>query len=216
MNAVVFDFDGTIADSFNVIVEIAYELTKREQLADINHALEMRLNHQSLNQTAKLLKIPRWQWPWLLNRGRKIMARDLHKIPLIKGMDEVFKQLKANHYELFVVSSNSKANVERFLAEKELAGYFQNISGGVGLFDKSRAIKRLMRDNKLKNDSIIYVGDEVRDIVAAKQLNIPCIAVGWGYNSEALLARYSPTVLVNSPTQLVDAISECEKYKSAS
>lgn len=211
MRAVIFDFDGTLADSFTIVVKIAYDLTKHEQLADINRALEMRRQHQGLTQAAKELNIPRWRWPSLLRRGRKIMSHEIHKVPLVSGMDEVLKRLNAENYEMFIISSNSRSNVEHFLAAKGIAGYFKNVYGGSGLLDKARVIKRVLKANNLKPDAVIYVGDEVRDIVAAKQVNMPCIAVSWGYNSEELLLRYSPTILARDPMQLANVISEWGK-----
>jgi HAD superfamily hydrolase (TIGR01549 family) len=208
MRAVIFDFDGTLADSFSSVIAIAYKLTKREQLADLNHVQTMRNANVGLIQAVRLLKIPKWQWPWLLQRGRQYMAREIHKIPLFPGIEEVLARLKRENYEMYIITSNSAANVDRFLTEKGLLPYFKKVYGGSGLFDKAKILKKVMKEQGLDPSSTVYVGDEVRDIEATKKLNMPCIAVAWGYNSEDLLLQHSPMVIARSPKQLENIIVE--------
>lgn len=202
MRAVIFDFDGTLADSFTAVIDIAHRLTKREQLADPGHVKAMRDQNMGLRQAIRSLRIPRWQWPWLLRRGRRLMSHEIHFIPLFPGMAEVLAKLNTEKIELFIISSNSRANVNRFLSEKGISSYFKKVYGGVALFDKARVIKRVLKDNRLSIKSTLYIGDEVRDVEAAKQLDLPMVAVTWGYNSEALLLNHSPTIMAHNPKQL--------------
>jgi phosphoglycolate phosphatase len=204
--AVIFDFDGTIADSFATVIAIAHKLTRRPQLADIEYVKVMRNKHMGLKHAVLSLNIPRWHLPWLVSRGRRIMSQNIHVIPVFSGIGEVLKKLNQEHYQLFIVTSNSKRNVERFLSEKGLQPYFKKVYGGASLFGKGRLIKKVLSDNSLKPDSAIYVGDEDRDIVMAQQYNLPVIGVTWGYNSEDLLRKHQPTDIVRTPNQLFDAI----------
>lgn len=206
MRAVIFDFDGTIADSFSAVMDIAYRLTNKEQLADINNVQAMRNNHTGLREAIKMLDLPRWRVPWLLKKGRSIMAKDINGVPLFEGMNETLSRLASAKYELFIVTSNSTHNVERFLTIRGILPYFKGVYGGAGLFKKQSLIKRVLRLNALNPSDTIYVGDEVRDIEAAKSLNMPIIAVSWGYNTEQLLLQHSPTVLARTPKQLADVI----------
>lgn len=208
MRAVIFDFDGTIADSFATVIGIAYKLTKRPELADLTQMERMKANNVGLRQAVKNLNIPRWHSLWLLPRGRILMSRQIHQIPLFTGMDQVLKELAAQKFELYIVSSNSTANVERFMLEKGLLPYFKRVYGGAGLFDKARLIKKVLKAENLAPSTVVYVGDEVRDIEASKQVGMPCVAVAWGYNSADLLIKYSPTVIVRSPKQLLNVLSQ--------
>ena len=208
MRAVIFDFDGTIADSFSSVITTIYKLTSREQLADLKHVQSMRDNNVGLVQAARELRIPKWKWPWLVHRGRKMLSKEIYKISLFDGMNEVLEKLKAENYELYIITSNSTPNVERFLSEKGILPYFKKVKGGTGLFDKAKAIKKLMKQQNLDPSTTVYVGDEVRDIEATKQINMPCIAVSWGYNSERLLLEHSPMVIARTPQQLSNVIIE--------
>lgn len=211
MRTVIFDFDGTIADSMGTVVAIAYELTKLEQLSSLEKVTWLKDNNVSLVKTIKSFNIPKRQWPWLLRRGRLMMAKQIHKVPLFPGMEEVLRELRREKYQLIIISTNSKSNVERFLVDKELQVYFDKIYGGAGLFDKAKIIKRVLKEEGLAPESAIYVGDEVRDIVASQQVNVPCVAVSWGYNNESLLVQYSPTAIARTPSQLLSFILEWGK-----
>ena len=206
MRAVIFDFDGTIADSFAAVMDIAYRVTKKAELADINNIHAMRNQHIGLREAIKLLDIPRWQGAWLIKKGRNIIAKDIHAVPLFEGMEEALARLNQAKYDLYIVTSNSTRNVERFLASRGLAGEFKKVYGGAGLFKKSRLIKRVLKSNRLSHETTVYVGDEVRDIEAARLVEMPVIAVSWGYNTEQLLLQHQPTVLARTPQQLTDII----------
>ncbi len=211
MRAVIFDFDGTIADSFNTVVAIAYYLTKNQQLADVDRVGWMRDNNMGLAQAIKNLNIPKWKWPWLLARGRRLMAQQIHQVPVFAGVEDVLKALRSEKFQMLIISSNSRSNVEKFLLEKGLLPYFDKVYGGAGLFSKAKIINKLLKLEQLKPDEVIYVGDEVRDVMAAKQAGIPCIAVSWGYNSHDLLATSGPTFVVDSPAQLQKEVIEWGK-----
>lgn len=122
-------------------------------------------------------------------------------------MEEALFKLYSENYDLYIITSNSKKNVERFLGEKGILTYFRRVYGGAGLFNKQRLIKKVLKNSRLDAESTIYVGDEVRDVVAAKALNMPVIAVTWGYNSEQLLLTYQPTIIVRRPEQLSRVIA---------
>jgi len=208
MRAVIFDFDGTIADSFPVVIAIAYHLTKKPELANYHDLEYMKTNNPGLMQLLKKLNIPKWQWPWLLLEGRKMMTKEMHLITIFPGIEELLKELKKQSYKLYIITSNSKANVEQFLILKGILPYFDNVYGGASLFDKAKLIKKVIKAESIEPSSAVYVGDEVRDIVAAKQVNMPCIAVTWGYNTEDLLMQYSPMVVARTPKQLENILVE--------
>lgn len=211
MRTVIFDFDGTIADSFDTVIAIAYKLTKRPELADIEYVKRMKADNVGLREAIKRLNIPKWKQLYLLQRGRSMMGRQIHQIPTFMQIDDTLKVLKENNFKLYIISSNSSANIERFLLEKGLLSYFAGVYGGAGLFNKSKLINKILSQENLKAEASVYVGDEVRDILAAKEVNMPCIAVSWGYNSLDLLVQYAPMVIARNPKQLEKILLEWDK-----
>jgi phosphoglycolate phosphatase len=206
MRAIIFDFDGTIGDSFKVFVEVAYDITGRDQLVQPEQI--ERLRKLRLLDVVQEMKIPRWRWPFLLYQGRRKLAKRLHEIQVFPGMDGVLSKLKKDRYELFIMSSNSTRTIEKFLVEHGLGDYFGKVYGGVGLLGKAKALHRIMRENKLAATDAIYVGDEPRDIDAAKRVGMASVAVGWGFNVPELLSEHAPMVVVRKPEQLLNVLEE--------
>lgn len=203
--AVIFDFDGTIADSLMLVITIFRELTgwqggrTPEEIS--------RLRRLPLSKVIKEVHIPLYQVPSLLVRGRKMMAHRITEVPLVEGMTEVIKTLHEQDYRLLVMSSNSTQNVERFLRFHGLNKYFSGVYGGVGLLNKASSLRRITRQNHIDRALCVYVGDEHRDIEAAHKVPVRCIAVSWGYNDPALLRAHKPFALAQHPSEILAALT---------
>ena len=77
---------------------------------------------------------------------------------------------------------------------------------GHGIFGKDKAIKEVIKKYKFTANELIYIGDETRDIEAAKKSKVKVIAVGWGFNSPEVLIAHQPDFFVETPRELVEAI----------
>src|SRR5581483_8272074 len=135
---IIFDFDGTIADSFEVVLSIFYELTGREHFTDAQIVEYRKLPLKKIGRKAG---ISLSQVPMLLVKGRALMVHRMHDVKPIPGMDEALQALQAMGWRLMVISSNSRQNVEEYLREYKMDGYFERVYGGVGLFGKSIALR---------------------------------------------------------------------------
>ena len=90
-----------------------------------------------------------------------------------------------------ILTSNSSQNVKEFLKNHQLDVF--DFTHSVSKFwGKSSGLKRLIRKYKLKPDHLLYIGDEIRDLEAAKKAGIRFAAVTWGYNSSKALKACHP------------------------
>lgn len=206
MKAIIFDFDGTIGDSFKVMLEIAHKITHLDQLVMPEEIVRFR--KLKMIDVANELKVPKWQWPFLLIRGRRQMKLRMQEVLPFPGISDALLTLKKDRYQLFIMSSNSKSNIEHFCAEHGLLGCFDQIYGGISMLGKTAALRRILKQNHLQAKEVIYVGDEPRDIDAATHVGMPCVGVSWGYNDPSLLAEHSPMVVVSTPKQLLNVLEE--------
>ncbi|MBC7546279.1 HAD hydrolase-like protein [Candidatus Saccharibacteria bacterium] len=206
MKVIIFDFDGTIANSFQLIAEISHELAKRPGLVSDAEMSQMRT--LSLVQVARNFNIPKWKWPYMIHRGKYLMTKRINQVEPFPGIAEILQTLYNERYVLVIVSSNSKKNIERFLVQHGIGNNFDQIYGGVGLYGKARVLRKILRRNNIAATEAMYIGDEIRDVEAAKQVNMPCIAVGWGFNTPEMLAAHAPTIVVRQPKQLLSVIEE--------
>ena len=200
MKTVIFDFDGTLVDSFKVAIEVAHELTHRSILVQPEEIV--RLRQLRLLDVARELKLPRWQWPFLLIRGRRMMTKRLDEVLPFADMPAVIKDLHSKGYNLLVMSSNSQVNVQRVLDNRSLSQYFSYIKGGIGLMGKSKGLRELIRQENLDIANCIYVGDEPRDVEGSRKVGMLCVSVTWGFNAPELLRDHHPLAVVDTPQQL--------------
>ena len=205
---IIFDFDGTIADTLDALVSITNRLAVEFGYKPITQeelALFKTLNSR---QIIKHSGISIFQLPFLVRKVKAELNKEIRTLSFIPGIKEVLIELKNQGNSLGIITSNSKENVITFLSEKNLQYLFDFIYSGTKLFGKSKVINKFLKQENIKPEAVIYVGDEIRDIEAARRSEIKVIAVSWGFNSEQVLAEQNPDYLIQNPAELIDAIRE--------
>lgn len=197
-----FDFDGTLVKSmdaaFNAFERVGPELGCKSFTRDA--LLAMRGLH--VRDVIREMGIPFYRVPRLATRMRKAMRTELMQTPPVAGMAETLELLAGQGHRLGILSSNAPDSVREYVALHGLTG-FSFIVGGASLLKKQSALRTLLRRQRLRPDELIYVGDEVRDIEAARAAGIRCAAVVWGYNSAHRLALEAPDYLIEHPSELL-------------
>ena len=202
---IIFDFDGTIADSFDSVVKIFERLTGNKQMTtqDIDE-----LRKFPLREVAKKLGVSVWKAPFLLYRGRYLMTAQIKHLHSFPELPKVIDKLHEEGHELFVLTSNSTRNVKKFLKYHHLYNKFVEVRGGVGLFGKAKAITRLLKRNSLDIKDCIYIGDETRDIESAKEIGMRVISVSWGFADRQSLQNHNPTAIADIPEDIIRILEE--------
>lgn len=198
---VIFDFDGTIASTLSSYIKIYNILAKGHKLRPIKKSDLPKLKNLPPQKIISLLNISLLQLPMLFLEGRKLMSKFENKINPVSGIKKVLAKI-AKKYKLIILTSNSKKYVERFLATHNM-NYFSEVVSELNIFGKDHALKKLLTKYDLKRQNVLYIADEVRDIVACKKAGIDIACVIWGFNSSAILKKESPTYLVDSPEKLL-------------
>jgi phosphoglycolate phosphatase len=198
--AVIFDFDGTIADTFKISIGIFEKMTKRDEVfsdEEIEHLRGLTGLH-----VLKELHIKPWLVPFMLIRGRSMMRRSLPSIAVFEGIKPLIAELYESGVPLYITSSNSTGNILEFLREQGMDQYFIRVYGNVSVFGKARVLRRVISGNKLDPARVTYIGDETRDVEAAKHVGIRCVSVTWGFNTAGLLKTHDPDAIANTPAEL--------------
>jgi phosphoglycolate phosphatase len=206
--SLVFDFDGTIADTLGETRRIFNELAPDYGIRNVEaHELEA-LRHLSLKQILSELNIPKRKVPSIIARGTGMMRANIDRLQLIAGMREALNELR-NHTESFgILTSNSTANVEVFLRNHGIRDLFEFVSSTSKLTGKARHLRAIRKTFSLRHEEMLYVGDELRDVKAAQKANIPHAAVTWGFNSRESLANANPTHLLDSPEEFLRIMAD--------
>ena len=143
-----------------------------------------------------------------MRRIRRELQKDLQYIHLFPQIQEVLERFKNQGYSLYIITSNSRENVIQVLQKYEILHWFDRIDSASTLFGKSRYIKKILKLENLQPQQALYVGDETRDIQAAKKAKIKIVAVSWGFNSTEVLSRHHPDALIDHPQELVEAVNK--------
>lgn len=185
----IFDFDGTLADSFPWFCGVVNQLADEHGFRRIEeHEIEALRGHAA-RQIVGHLGVPAWKLPRIARRMREHMARDIGHITSFPGVDRLLQGLAGRGVRLAIVTSNSAANVRQVLGP-ESSALIQHYACGASIFGKRPKLREVLRGSGVPAAEAISIGDEIRDLEAARAEGIAFGAVAWGYtNPEALRAQ---------------------------
>jgi phosphoglycolate phosphatase len=206
---IIFDFDGTIADTLEALVSIANRLAIEFDYIQITANELTLLRNLTSREIIRYSGVSLLKIPFLVKKVKSELKNKITELEPISGVKEALIELNQQGYSLGVITSNSHENVTKFLKFHNLNYLFEFIYSGVTIFGKTTIINNVLRQKQLKPQTVIYVGDETRDIEAAKKANIKVIAVSWGFNSPEALAKQNPDFLIHHPSELLDVVKHC-------
>ncbi|WP_341734932.1 HAD-IA family hydrolase [Microcoleus sp. EPA2] len=209
LKVIIFDFDGTLADTIDVLlsitnrlsVEFGFKSATKEELAQLSTLTPWQLLTYSGISLFKL--------PVLIRKLKAELRKEIPNIQLFAGIKEVLLELKTQGFTLGIITSNSRENVLVSMKNNGLEGVFDFIDSAT-TFGKHKIIYRWLRRENFNPEQVVYVGDEIRDIEAAKRTGIKVIAVSWGFNSQSALAAHYPDFLIEHPQELIGIIDKWE------
>ncbi len=203
----VFDFDGTIADTLGETRLIFNRLAPEYGIREVAEDELAHLRHLSLSALLDHLKIPKRRVPALIARGTGMMRGNITRLKMIEGMSEMLVELRRHVRSFGILTSNSTANVELFLRTHGLRDQFDFISSTSKLTGKAKHLKAILKTFSLRPGELLYIGDELRDVKASQKAGIPIAAVTWGFNSRESLAAAKPEYLFDRPVDFLRLLS---------
>lgn len=204
---VIWDFDGTLADTWPWLAEqivsgagrLGYRQITRAQIEDL----------RKLDTLAVLerLEIPVDRLPRFAADLRRRAEADAASFHLFPGIPSLLRALHARGDALAVVSSNTEATVRTVLGN-DIAALFADFACGIDVFGKAAAFAAIMRETGMGPEDTVAIGDETRDLQAAQGAGIRGLVVEWGFADAALLRASAPGRSAESIEQLLALIDE--------
>lgn len=190
---VIFDLDGTLADSFPFFVSVHNRLASRHGFRHVDPSELDVLRGHSARQMMRHVGLPRWKLPWVTRSFVRLMREEGRHVVPFDGVDGVLRELDASGVALAVVSSNSADNCSRVLGE-DAWRRFAHVECGASIFGKHRRIARVLKATGMPARRALYVGDQLTDAEAARAAGVAFGAVAWGYATFASLLAADPDV----------------------
>lgn len=203
----VFDFDGTIADTLGESRRIFNQIAPDYGIRQVEEDELAHLRHLSLKQLLDHLDIPKRRVPAIISRGTGLMRGNITRLQMIAGMSEVIVELRKHVHSFGILTSNATANVDLFLRTHGLREQFDFISSTSKLTGKAKHLKAIRKTFSLRPEEMLYIGDEIRDIKASQKAGIPVAAVTWGFNSRESLAAEAPDFLFEQAADFLRLIT---------
>ena len=201
----IFDFDGTLADTLSAIVRMVNDHAAEFHIRPLNDQDVENLRGLSNLEIIRKYRIPLVKIPALIIRSQQELHHRMDEVELFPGIRELVLALRARGFRLGILTSNSRANVQKLLRAKNL-DVFDFIHAEPHLLGKTRALLHLIRQHDLILDEILYIGDEVRDIEACRKISVAVAAVSWGFHRRDTLSRAQPTFLVDTPQEILSIL----------
>jgi len=203
---IIFDFDGTLADTIDILLSITNRLSAEFGFKSATKEELAQLSNLNSWQILQYSGISIFKFPQLIRRLKAELQSEVPHIQLFPGIKEVLLELKKRGFQLGIITSNSRENVLGALEKNGLQDTFTFIYSG-STFGKHKVINKWLRIENIHTEKVVYVGDEIRDIDAAKKTGIKVIAVGWGFNSPQALAAQNPNFLIERPQELIEIMN---------
>lgn len=204
-DAVLFDFDGTVADTGEGVFFCIRKAIERFGLrqpteAEIRKFIgpPMVVSYKTLypqlgdDEVQKLL----------VSFREDYVKTGLYKFRLYDGITELLKKLSESGIKTAVASSKPQKELERIITYSGIDKYIGAIVGADINYkdsDKATIVEDAMKKLGVEDKSrVLMVGDRKYDIVGAHKVGIACAAVLFGYGSREEFEEYKADYVVES------------------
>ena len=188
---VIFDFDGTLADAKQVVFDTVNILAGQFGFPPLS---EDQMDHMK--------NVSSEQYQLIAKDFYALYKQSLHKIQLFDGIREVLQTLEQKGIGIAVISSNEESNIREYFELQDIES-INEIYTSSDLYGKDVMIDRFLEQHQLQKQDVLYVGDEVRDILACQKSEIDIVWVNWGYSTEEDVETIKPTYYAKTPNDIV-------------
>lgn len=201
--AVVFDFDGTIADAEEVLLNIYKPIAEEFGWPKLTRQDYYRLKKGTPRDIMQWANVKIWQIPRLLRIGRAEYKKHVKDVKLFDGMPDVLEELSTDK-DIYILSSNDSAAVQKILKLNRLKAEVTILQGSP-LFGKDKALKKLSKSGYVRSRCWM-IGDEIRDVQAGKKAGLRTIGVTWGLQSLEGIKKANPEYIAKKPADIIKFI----------
>jgi phosphoglycolate phosphatase len=186
----IFDLDGTLVDSFPWFLRVVNDVARDFHFKPVAPEDVEEMRRAGAREILKRLEVPLWKVPRIAAHMRRMKQEHLRDIPLFPGVAAMLRSLRDGGIRLALVSSDSEANARAQLGD--CAAGFDHFACGASLFGKAEKFKRVTKRAGLRPQDVISIGDEMRDLDAARAAGIAFGGVAWGYADPRALKEREP------------------------
>lgn len=181
----IFDFDGTIADTKTLYYKVIYENVKKfgYKYQDVDKIIDLGLSLKNVLKKLGFSFLTSW---FLHKKIMKNVKSEASKVKKCKDVD-VIKNIKT---EKILVTNSLKEFVLPIIKHFKLQSCFHEIYGSEDFSNKIEFIKSYLTSNKIKRENCYYIGDRAADVKIARKVGCKSIVIAgkcaWDSRKEIL------------------------------
>jgi len=168
MKHIIFDFDGTLADSTAVFASVWNTIARKYDFKEVKLEDIDALKKISLIERSKLFNFPLHKLPIILPQFYRLYQQSLQDVHLFDHIKDVLKAIADKGYTIAIISSNASDNIIEFLKVHDIDCVSEVLCSS-HIFGKDKVIKKYLKEANINRSDVFYVGDEQRDIIACKK-----------------------------------------------
>lgn len=214
IKALIFDFDGTIANTLPYTFSKIIEISKKYQVKGSEEEIIKKISHLTPFQLMKEFKIAWFKIPiilWEIKKAQKMLYKKIDKIEIFPSLKETLLRLKKEGYLLYIFSSNIKENIVKFLKKEKIENLFKKIYTSSNFLAKDKDLISIIKKEGFKKNEVLYIADEIRDVLACKKAGIKMIGVSWGLAGEKGLKSQKVDFLIRKPKEIFQLLEFIKK-----
>lgn len=202
--ALLFDFDGTILNTNELIVETFLHVLGEKFPGKYDRESVLPFLGPTLQETFHAINPDLTESLMTSYREWNLQHHDQMVVPF-DGVVETLYKLKEDGYKLAIVSTKRRVMIDRGLKLMKCETLFDTI---VGLDDVKQAkpdpepIELALERIGVEKEDALMIGDNFHDIVGGQRAGVDTAAVAWSIKGEAFLATYLPTYMIHHITDL--------------
>ena len=211
---VIFDFDGTLADTKENIIltfqmtmkELGVEIKSRQECAaTIGLTLEDAFKVLYPGMAAEKYIMLRDTYRRIFKENRKILVPGL-----FPEVMETLEELRRRGYLMSIASSRQSPSLHSFLEDMKIAHLFEYAVGGDNVEHPKPApdaVLQILRHYNLSAEEAFVVGDMPFDINMATNAGVKSCGVTWGNADAAQLKESGANYIIDKMSQLLEILN---------
>lgn len=200
IKAVIFDFDGVLADSFESLYRLNAFAFHRLGLP-LNEANYRDLFNGNIHKKLKLLIGDERALKKCVDIKKKHFGKFYGNVRLYP-FSAILVRTLSNKFSLAIVSSTHALFIKELLEKVHLEGYFRVILGS-SAESKADELRKAMSAMSSSPEETVFITDTAGDLRIGKQLGVETLAASWGFHNEENLRNVKPAHVFNNHRDLI-------------
>lgn len=210
---IIFDFDGTLADTAALIIETMHQTISALELSEKSDAECRSMIGYRLEDIPKLL------WPDVhnlseqyINTYHKIFnsLKDNFKVNLYPNVAQVLSTLHNRRVQMAIASSRNKASLQEYTENLGNSSYFQRLVGGEDVKEgkpSPEPVNTILSLQQWNKDKTLVVGDMNVDVLMGNRAGTTSCGVTYGNGSFEELKTADAKYIISDFSKLLEIVN---------